>query len=269
MAKKNAQIITGLADGDVPPYVLMPGDPGRVPKISAQWDSFEEVLRVREYVVHTGEKDGVRLAAASTGIGAPSTAIIMEELANIGVHTFMRIGNSGAIADQVQLGDYVISTAAVRDEGTSKSYVAPEYPAVAHHDVVQALIASAQAKGAVFHAGITVSIDGFYARNKVYGPGQSLLSMAHKGYEQSWMNQYAHDWKRARVLNVEMESAVMFTLAGLYGLRAGTICTVSDRTPWSAPGQDAMALDHNIRGAIDVAVEAMLSLARRDGPIRH
>lgn len=268
MTKKNAQIITGLCDGDVPPYVFMPGDPARVPKISARWDSFEEILRVREYVVHTGEKNGVRLAAASTGIGAPSTAIMMEELANIGVHTFMRIGNSGAIADQVQLGDYVISTAAVRDEGTSKTYVAPEYPAVAHYEVVQALVASAQAKGATCHTGITVSVDGFYSRNKVYGPNHHLLSMAHKGYDQSWMNQYAQDWKRARVLNVEMESSVIFTLANLYGLRAGTICTVSDRTPWSSPGQDALSLDTNIRGAIDVAIDAMVALAKRDGPAK-
>ena len=258
------QIITGLRQGDVAPYVFMPGDPARVPKISAHWDVAEEILRVREYVVHVGEKDGVKMTAASTGIGAPSTAIIMEELANIGVHTFMRVGNSGAIADQVQLGDYVISTGAVRDEGTSKSYVAPEYPAVAHYEVVNALVAAAKTRNATFHTGITVSVDGFYSRNKVYGPKHELLSMAHKGYDQSWMNAYAVDWKRARVLNVEMESALMFTLANLFGLRAGTICTVSDRTPWSSPGQDALSLDKNIDGAIAVAVEAMMNIARAD-----
>ncbi len=266
MSSSLAQIITGLREGDVAPYVFMPGDPARVPKISATWDSFTEVVRVREYVVHVGEKNGVRLTAASTGIGAPSTAILFEELANIGAHTFIRIGNSGAIADQVALGDYVISTGAVRDEGTSKTYVAPEYPAVAHYDVVGALLSAARARGANHHAGITVSIDGFYSRNKVYGPDRSLQTMAHGGYEQTWMNQYARDWKRARVLNVEMESGVIFTLANLYGLRAGTICTVSDRTPWSAPGQDALSLDTNIRGAIDIAVDAMVALAREDAP---
>ena len=268
MAKKNAQIISGLGDGDVAPYVFMPGDPGRVPKISAKWDSFREVIRVREYVVHVGEKNGVQMTAASTGIGAPSTAIIMEELANIGAHTFIRIGNSGAIADQVQLGDYVISTGAVRDEGTSKSYVAPEYPAVAHYEVVNALVAAAKARQATFHTGIVVSVDGFYSRNKVYGPDQqSLLSMAHGGYEQSWMNQFARDWKRARVLNVEMESGAIFTLANLFGLRAGTICTVSDRTPWSSPGQDALSLDQNIQGCIDIAIDAVVGLAKSDAAV--
>jgi len=265
MAKSNVQIITGLASGDVGPYVFLPGDPERVPKISARWDSFREVKRVREYVVHVGEKNGVPMAAASTGIGAPSTAILVEELANIGVKTFIRIGNSGAIADQVQLGDYVISTGAIRDEGTSRTYVAPEYPAVAHHEVVAALIDSARAAGARYHAGVTVSTDGFYSRNKVCGKKGELLTMSHGGYEQSWMNHFVQDWKRARVLNVEMESAIIFTLAGLFGLRAGTICTVSDRTPWSSPGQDALSLDRNIGGAIDIAIEAVLRLEKKSG----
>lgn len=259
--KKNAQIITGLGEGDVAPYVFLPGDPGRVPKISAGWENVQEVCRVREYVVHTGVHRGVRMTAASTGIGAPSTAIMVEELANLGAHTFIRVGNSGAIADPVELGDYVISTGAVRDEGTSHAYVGAAYPAVAHYEVVHALVAAARQAGGRFHTGITVSVDGFYARNKVIGQGGRIQSMAHGGYEQSGMNDFCADWKRARVLNVEMESGVLFTLAGLYGLRAGTICTVSDRTPWSAPGQDALSLDRNIRGAIEIAIDAVVRLA--------
>ena len=262
MTKTNAQIITGLGAGDVGEYVFLPGDPARVPKISAGWDEVVEVCRVREYVVHTGVRDGVRLTAASTGIGAPSATILVEELANLGAHTFIRIGNSGAIADKVQLGDYVVSTGAVRDEGTSKSYVSPDYPAVAHYEVVAALVEAARASGQRYHAGLTVSVDGFYARNKVIGPDGSWRPMSHGGYEQSWMNAFCADWKRARVLNVEMESAAIMTVASLFGLRAGTICTVSDRTPWVAPGQDALSLDKNIRGAIDIAIAAALQLAR-------
>ncbi len=260
--KKNAQIISGLGDGDVAPYALLPGDPGRVPKISAGWEQVQEVCNVREYRVHTGLYKGVRMTAASTGIGAPSTAIMVEELANLGVKTFVRIGNSGAIADQVQLGDYVISTGAVRDEGTSLSYVSANYPAVAHYEVVQALVDAATASGQAFHTGITVSVDGFYSRNKVVGPEGRILPMSHGGYEQAGMNDFVANWKRARVLNVEMESGCLFTLASLFGLRAGTICTVSDRTPWSSPGQDALSLDTNIRGAITVACEAIVRLAK-------
>lgn len=261
MAKKNQQIITGLGDGDVGEFVFLAGDPARVPKISAGWKKVKEVCRVREYVVHTGVKNGVCLTAASTGIGAPSTAILVEELAKIGAKTFIRVGNSGAIADRVQLGDFVISTGAIRDDGTSKTYVAPEFPAVASYDVVSALVAAAQKAGHKFHAGITASTDGFYSRNKVAGPGGKILPMSFQSFEQSWSNTLL-DWKAAGALNVEMESGVVFTLASLFGLRAGAICTVSDRTPWTSPGQDALSLDKNIRGAIDVAIEAALTLAK-------
>jgi uridine phosphorylase len=262
--KKNAQIISGLGEGEVAPYAFLPGDPGRVPKITAAWQDVKEVCRVREYVVHTGYYRGVRMTAASTGIGSPSTAIMVEELAKLGTHTFVRIGNSGAISDDVQLGDYVISTGAVRDEGTSRSYVNLAYPAVAHYEIVQALVDTARLSGQRFHTGVTVSVDGFYARNKVIGEGGRILPMSFGGFEQSGANDYVADWKRARVLNVEMESGTLFTLAGLFGLRAGTICTVSDRTPWTEPGQDALSLDRNIRGAIDVALDAMVKLSEAD-----
>lgn len=262
--KKNAQIISGLGEGDVAGYAFLPGDPGRVPKITEGWDHLKEVCRIREYVVHTGEVNGVRMTAASTGIGGPSLAIIVEEMAKLGTHTFIRIGNSGAIADRVQLGDYVISTGAVRDDGTSRSYVGLEYPAVADYRVVSALVDAAQKSGTAFHTGVTVSVDGFYSRNKVVGPGGKILPMSFGGYEQEGMNGVCANWKRARALNVEMESATLFTMASLFGLRAGTICTVSDRTPWTEPGQDALSLDHNIRGAIKVAIQAVLTLANRE-----
>jgi uridine phosphorylase len=263
MPKKNAQIVTGLGEGDVAPFVFLCGDPERVPKIAEGWTGVRETARVREYVVQTGEVEGIAMTAASTGIGGPSTAILLEELAKLGAHTFIRVGNSGALADEVRLGDYVITTAALRDEGTTRTYVGPEYPAVAHYDVVAALVASARAHGAPFHAGLTASTDGFYARNKLRGDGGAIRPMSFGGYEQAGMNDVVLNWKRARVLNVEMESSTILTLAALFGLRAGTICTVSDRTPWDSPGQDALSLDHNIRGAIDVARGAMLALARR------
>ncbi len=262
--KKNAQIISGLGEGEVAPYAFLPGDPARVPRITESWTDVQEVCRVREYVVHTGYYQGVRMTAASTGIGGPSTAILVEELAKLGTHTFIRIGNSGALADQIQLGDYVISTGAVRDDGTTRSYVDLAYPAVAHYEVVQSLVDAARVSGQIFHTGLTVSVDGFYSRNKVVAPGGAIAPMSFGGYEQAGMNDFIANWKRARVLNVEMESSTVFTVAALFGLRAGAICTVSDRTPWSAPGQDALSLDRNIQGAISIALASVLQLAGRD-----
>lgn len=259
--KKNQQPITGCGEGEIAPYVFLCGDPDRVPKISGGWDTQAEVCRVREYVIHTGRTKGVQMTAASTGIGGPSTAVVFEELAKLGAHTFIRVGNSGALADEVDLGDYVITTASVRDEGTTRSYVKPEYPASAHYEVIAALVDAAARVGHRYHAGLTWSVDGFYARNKVLGESGELLSMSHGGYEQAWMNDLLSDMKKARALNIEMESAVVLTLANLFGLRAGCICTVSDRTPWPGPGQDMISLDKNILGAIEVALEAMFKLA--------
>ncbi|NKB24280.1 MAG: uridine phosphorylase [Kiritimatiellae bacterium] len=262
--KKNVQPITGCGEGDIAPYVFLCGDPERVPKISQQWDEANEVCRVREFVVHTGKKGEVPLTAASTGVGGPSTAVLFEELAKLGAHTFIRIGNSGALAEDVALGDYVITTASIRDEGTSTSYICPAYPASAHYEIVSALVDTVKMTDHSFHIGITWSVDGFYARNKVIGKDEKLLPMSFQGYQQSWMNPLVEDMKQAKVLNVEMESSTILTLANLFGLRAGCICTVSDRTPWSGPGQDVIKLDQNIQGAIEVATTAMMKLYKEN-----
>ena len=259
--KENQQPITGCGAGEIAEHVFLCGDPERVSKISADWEEVVEVCNMREYIIHSGIKDGLRLTAASTGIGGPSTAVIMEELAKLAAHTFIRIGNSGALADKVELGDYVITTGSIRDEGTSKAYVRPDYPAVAHFEVTSALVDAAKASGAKYHTGITWSVDAFFARNKVLLPEGGLGSMSMNGYEQSGQNEMVSDCKKANVLNVEMESATILTLANLFGLRAGCICSVSDKTPWPGPGQDSIALDKNMAGAIDIATEAMLALA--------
>jgi uridine phosphorylase len=138
--------------------------------------------------------------------------------------------------------------------------VVPEYPAVAHHDVVAALEAEARAAGVRFRAGITWSLDAFYARNAVLAKDGSLQSMSFEGY---WPQHFAsriRDMQAARVLNCEMEGGILLTLAGLFGLRAGCICVVSDRTPW--PGPAEIEIDKNMDACIAVANRAMLRLAR-------
>ena len=256
----DAQPITGLRPGQVSSHVFLCGDPARVPRIAAGWKDAVEVCNVREYRVVTGELEGVRLTAASTGIGAPSTAILVEELAKLGSHTYIRVGNSGGLAPALELGELVISTGAVRDDGTSRSYVAPEYPAVADYRVVGALVAAARAAGAPFHAGITWSLDAFYARNAIATPGGGMGSMSMGGYWTSSQEARIRDLRTAGVLNCEMEAGIVLTLAGLFRLRAGAICVVSDRTPW--PGPAAIDLDRNMHRCIEVATAAMLRLAR-------
>ncbi|MEJ2744874.1 MAG: nucleoside phosphorylase, partial [bacterium] len=120
-----------LAKGDVGRYVLLPGDPGRVPVIAGFLDKAEKVAQNREYTTYTGEVDGVKVSVTSTGIGCPSAAIAVEELARVGADTFIRVGTAGGLQTDVGIGDLVISTATVREDGTSLQYVPLNYPAVA------------------------------------------------------------------------------------------------------------------------------------------
>ena len=255
----DAQPITGCRPGDVAEHVFLCGDPARVARLTARWTGVREVCRTREYVIATGELDGLRATAASTGIGAPSTAVVFEELAKLGSHTFIRIGNSGGLAPHLELGELVVTTGSVRDDGTSRSYVIPEYPAVASYEIVAALMAAGRACDATIHAGVSWSLDAFYARNATVDAEGNLSSMVVGGYWPSHLESRIRDMQAAGILNCEVESGVILPLAGLFGLRAGSICVVSDRTPW--PGPSEIDLDRNMDTCIDVAAAAMTSLA--------
>jgi uridine phosphorylase len=256
----DAQPVTGLRPGEVAEHVFLCGDPARVGRIAAGWSGAREVCAVREFRAVTGEWRGLRLTAASTGVGAPGTALIVEELAKLGARTWIRVGNSGGLDPGLALGDLVVTTAAVRDDGTTASYVRPEYPAAADWRVVGALVDAARAAGARCRAGVTWSLDAFYARNAVLQPDGSLASMSFRGYWTAAHAERIREMQAAGVLNCEMEAGALLTLAGLFGLRAGCLCVVSDRTPW--PGPAALDLDRNMAACIEVAHAAMERLAR-------
>ncbi|ACS89467.1 MULTISPECIES: uridine phosphorylase [Thermococcus] len=203
--------------GDVARYVLLPGDPERVPRISALWDEAKEIAFHREYRTHTGKYKGVPISVVSTGIGGPSAAIAIEELAAIGADTFIRVGSTGAIQPGIEIGDLIIAKAAVRLEGTSKQYVRAEYPASADIEVTLALIEAAETLGVKYHVGITASTDSFYV-------GQARPGL--DGYFPSFAKHLIDDLRQAKVTNFEMEAATLYTLANIYGLRAGCVCAV-------------------------------------------
>jgi uridine phosphorylase len=211
-----------LRSGDVADAVLLPGDPGRIERIAENWDDHALVADHREYRTITGTHDGTPISATSTGIGSPSAAIAVEELARVGAETLVRVGSCGAIQPETDVGDLIITTGAVRQEGTSNEYVRPEYPAVADHAVVSALAAAAEQLGYTYHLGVTASTDSFYA-------GQSREGFG--GFRGQGSEARIEELRRAGVLNFEMEASMLLTLAGIYGLRAGAICTVfADRT---------------------------------------
>jgi uridine phosphorylase len=216
-----AQYHLQIDSGDLAPYVLLPGDPGRVATIASLWDEARHVATNREYVTYTGTYRGAPISCTSTGIGAPSTSIAMEELARCGVTTFFRVGTCGTFLDDVGNGDMAIFDSAVRLDGASHGYAPPEFPAVASHDVVGAAIEAAGDLGLRYHVGTTRSADTFYARHPQ--PGSSF-----GGFWQGWWREHFEDLKRLNVLGAEMEASLIFVLARIWGLRSGGASVVLD-----------------------------------------
>jgi len=206
-----------VAPGDVADSVLLPGNPERVEKVVESWDDHDVVAEHREYRTATGTYDGTPISVTSTGIGSPSAGIAVEELARVDAESLIRVGSCGAIREEAGIGDLVISTGAVRQEGTSKEYVREDYPAAADYRVVSALVAAADELGYDYHLGVTCSTDSFYA-------GQSRPGF--DGFEARDSDEKIEELRQAGVLNFEMEAAAILTLASIYGLRAGAVCTV-------------------------------------------
>ena len=163
---KGYQYHVGLYPGDIGEYVILPGDPHRVPKIAAYFDDAKKVAESREFVTYTGYLDGVKVSCTSTGVGGPSASIALEELCNVGGKTFIRVGTCGGMDINVTGGDIVIATGAVRMDGTSKEYAPIEYPAVANFDVVNALVNGAKSVGAKYHVGVAQCKDSFFGQHE-------------------------------------------------------------------------------------------------------
>lgn len=203
--------------GEISGYVLLPGDPERVPLIAEFWDEGWEVSRHREFVTWTGRVKGRPISACSTGIGASSASIAVEELARAGAHTFIRVGSTGSIHPDINVGDLVISAAALRLEGASLDYAPPEYPAFANYEVLLALIEAAEMLGVKYHVGVTATTDSFYL-----GQGRE----GYHGYAWSRSNSLIPDLRAMGVLNFDMETSAILAISSIYGLRAGSICAV-------------------------------------------
>ncbi len=206
-----------IKKGDVGRYVILCGDPGRVPKIAAYLENAEKIAENREYTIYTGYLCGERVSVASTGIGGPSAAICVEELIHCGSDTFIRVGTSGGIREDVIGGDLVIATSAVRAEGTSLEYLPEGYPAAADFSVVRALSDEAEelcdmSFGNSYHVGVVQSKDSFYGEtNPETMPVSDMLLKKWEAYT------------RLGCLTSEMECAAIFSVALTRGVRAGAV----------------------------------------------
>ena len=238
--------------GDVGKYVILPGDPGRCEAIAALFDDAKHVAQNREFNIYTGTLLGEKVSVCSTGIGGPSASIAMEELHNVGADTFLRVGTCGGIRLDVQSGDVVIATGAVRYEHTSVEYAPIEYPAVPDFGLTLALRDAALAMGCRTHLGVVQCKDSFYGQ---HSPQKSPVS-----YErlQKW-----ESWKRLGVLASEMESAALFVAAAALGCR----CASCFHVIWNQEREKA-GLDQNMSEdtsrAVRVAVEALKRVIAAD-----
>jgi uridine phosphorylase len=242
---------------------LLPGDPARSATIAERIATLtggpraaQPLAQKREFCTYLAEIRGAKVLVTSTGIGGPSASIAVDELAQLGVQTFLRVGTTGAIQDAIALGDVVITTASVRLDGASTHYAPIQYPAVAHHEVVLALILAAKRVtgplGFQYHVGITASTDTFYQGQERFDPSR---------YVPRHLQGMTEEWRRLRVLNYEMESSTLLTLTSAFGLRGGCVTgVINTRATDQAitPEQLRVGEDHAIRVAIE-AVDLLIA----------
>lgn len=246
------QFHIACAQGDIGRYCILPGDPGRVPAIAALFDDAKQIAYNREFNVWTGTLLGEKVTACSTGIGGPSASIAMEELHKCGADTFIRTGTCGGIDLNVQSGDVVVATGAIRMEGTSREYAPMEFPAIPDLNVTNALVNAARSMGYPFHTGVVQCKDAFYGQHE---PETKPVS-----YE--LMNKW-EAWKRLGCMASEMESAALFIVGSYLHVRVGSCFLVvanQEREKMNLPNPVA----HDTDMAIRVAVEAIRDLIRQD-----
>lgn len=241
------QFHIGVAPGEVSTIALLPGDPFRVPLVAGYLEDVREVAHQREHRTMVGTYQGREITVTSTGMGCPSTAIAIEELARCGVTSFIRVGSTGALQPGIAPGDLVISQGTYRNDGTTDAYVPKGYPAVPDLEISIALERCARVRAPAHdlavHAGLNVTDDAFYAESPAWTEQMSGLGL----------------------LNVEMESSALFVIARQRGLRAGMICAVSSNLVSGTSVYDATAHQRlatgwgaSIEAALDTAVELRL-----------
>ncbi len=241
-----------LKKGDVGKYVILPGDPKRCKKIAENFENPILVADSREYVTYTGFLNGVKVSVTSTGIGGPSAAIALEELAQCGADTFIRVGTCGGMDTDVIGGDIVIATGAIRMEGTSKEYAPIEFPAVADLNVINALVESAENLGFTHHEGVVQCKDSFY--------GQHSPHSKPVGYE---LENKWNAWLKMGCKASEMESAALFVVGAYLKVRVGSTFLVIANQEREKLGLDNPVV-HDTDSAIKVGIEAIKILIKRD-----
>ncbi|WP_394203949.1 uridine phosphorylase [Shewanella waksmanii] len=230
---------------------IVPGDPERVKRIAELMDNAKFLASHREYTSYLAYIDGKPVVVCSTGIGGPSTSIAVEELAQLGVNTFLRVGTTGAIQPQVNVGDVIVTQASVRLDGASLHFAPMEFPAVADFDCTTAMVAATREAGLEPHIGITASSDTFYPGQERYDTVSGRVTSRFKGS--------MSEWQAMGVLNYEMESATLFTMCASQGWRAACVAgVIVNRTQQEIP--DEVTMKQTETSAVSIVVAAAKKL---------
>lgn len=202
------------APGEIAEYIILVGSPERVDMAAKLLTDIKVKQRHREFNTITGKYKDVPITVMSTGIGPDNIEIAMVELLQVTQNpSFIRVGTCGTLQPNMPLGDFVISTGAVRLENTSLYFVPEGYPSVANYELNLALMAVCDKYNKPFHMGLTAAASGFYGSQGREIPGIPLR-----------YPNLPEDLAKINVVNMEMESSALFTLANLKNLRASMIC---------------------------------------------
>lgn len=214
---------------DVAPLVLLTGDPARVQRTADLLDDARLIGVNREFAVASGAHCGVPVTVVSGGIGAPSTAIALHELAQAGAKAVVRVGTMMGV--EAQMGQVVLSTGAARFEGTSPTYLPLAYPAIPDWDLVQSLAEAGRAAALDLRMGPTATYDAFYPDMAPDLIGAGPLDLA--------------ELRRAGILSLDMETSLVFVLGGVLRLAVAAFCAVT------VQAQPHLHLDPSPRADLD------------------
>jgi DeoD family purine-nucleoside phosphorylase len=221
--------------GDYAPAVLLPGDPLRAERIAREFlDGARRVNGERGLLGFTGAWNGKPVSVQATGMGCPSAAIVIEELAQLGVKRLLRIGTCGGLQPDMKLGDLVVALSAVPADSTATHYVGGEpHAPTADWELIHAAVHAAKELGKPVRVGPIVSSDIFYDPDP----------------------ERAQRWSDRGILAVEMEAAVLFTVGALRKVKAGCLLTVSDVV---VEGEFVRISDEEMKAAVDQMTELAL-----------
>lgn len=220
--------------GDVASRVIAAGDPARVRQLAERLENARLVNENRGFLVYTGKYEGVPVTVATHGIGAPSAAIVFEELIMLGAKLIIRFGTCGGLLETMKIGEAVIATgASYAPGGTLTTYNQGDcMAAVPDYEVLKALVEHALREGVKFYVGPVISSDNFYT-----------------GVD--WLMK----WRARGMIGVEMEAATLFTIGRLKGVKTGAILLISDVI---GEVYEKMATAEELREAVDRASRAVL-----------